>query len=98
MRVNLSHDLGREEVRRRMRDRSHEIAGFFPGGIATVDTSWPTEDRMDLLITVVGKRVNGAVEVFDNQVTIEIDLPFALSVMRPALESAVKTEASKLLK
>lgn len=98
MRVNLPHDLGREEVRRRMRERSHEIATFFPGGIATVDTSWSDEDQMDLLITVLGKQVSGAVEVYDDHVTIAIDLPLSLSMMKGVLESAVRTEASKLLK
>ena len=56
MRVHLPHDLGKEEVRKRMHERSHEIAGYFPAGMATIETSWPDEDQMDLLVTAVGSR------------------------------------------
>ena len=48
MRVPIAHDLPKEEVRRRLRERSHEIANFVPGGMAEVTTGWPGEDRMTL--------------------------------------------------
>lgn len=43
MRVPIPHDLPREEVRRRLSSRSHEIARFIPGGMAQVTTDWPNE-------------------------------------------------------
>ena len=42
MRVPLSHDLGKDEVRRRLQSRSHEIGQYVPGGLADVTTSWPS--------------------------------------------------------
>ena len=53
MRVKLPHDLPREEVRRRMRAHSDEIASFFPAGLAKVTTSWSSDDRMDITAEVV---------------------------------------------
>ena len=44
MRVALPHDLGRDEVRRRLKERSHEIAGYLPGGMANVETDWVGDD------------------------------------------------------
>ena len=38
MRVPIAHQLPKEEVRRRLRERSHEIASFVPGGMADVKT------------------------------------------------------------
>jgi len=46
MEVAIPHQLGRDEVRSRMRARSHMIADGIPGGMAQVNTGWPTEDRM----------------------------------------------------
>ena len=51
MRVPIPHDIGKEEVRRRLHARSHEIGQFVPGGVADVQTAWPNEDRMDLSVT-----------------------------------------------
>lgn len=97
MRVHLPHDLGREEVRKRMRERSHEIAGYFPPGMASIDTSWPDEDQMDLLVTAVGQRIKGAVEVYEDEVVIEMNLPPMLSFLRGTLEKSVRSEGAKLL-
>ncbi|MDP5102683.1 MAG: polyhydroxyalkanoic acid system family protein [Erythrobacter sp.] len=97
MRVTLPHDLTREEVRRRMRAHTDEIAGFFPAGIAKVTTDWPSEDRMSIIAEVVGYSIPGGVDVRDNEVVIEMQLPAMLGLMRGPLEHAVKKEAGRLL-
>lgn len=97
MRFTLPHDLGREEVRRRLKERSHEIADHIPGGMASVDTHWPTENRMRLAVNAMGQQVSGDVEVHDTQVIFEITLPPALSFFAPMVESALKSNATKLL-
>jgi hypothetical protein len=97
MRVRLPHDLPKEEVRRRMRAHSDEIAGFFPPGLAKVTTGWPTEDRMDITAEVMGMSIPGGVDVRDGEVVITMDLPLLLSVMRSPLEAAVKKEGGRLL-
>jgi hypothetical protein len=97
MRVHLPHEIGKEEVRKRMRERSHEIAGYFPAGMATIETTWPDEDQMDLVVNAVGQSIKGAVEVYEDEVVIELNLPPMLSFLRGTLEKSVRTEASKLL-
>ncbi len=97
MRVTLPHDLSRDEVRRRMRAHASEIADFFPAGLASVSTGWPSEDRMDITAEVMGMTIPGGVEVRDSEVVIEMDLPMLLSVMRGPLEAAVKKEGGRLL-
>ncbi len=97
MKVNLPHSHGKAEVRRRLRERAHEIAGFFPAGTATVETNWPEEDRMDLTVTAMGQRVAGGVEIFDDEVAIELDLPAMLGFLRGTIEAAVRRNGTKLL-
>ncbi len=97
MRVSLPHDLGREEVRRRMHEHGHEIADYFPAGLAKVETSWSNKNRMDLHITAAGQRIEGGVNVGENEVMIELDLPAMLGFLRSTLEGAVREHGGKLL-
>jgi len=80
-----------------MHTHAHEIADYFPKGMAEVETSWPNEDRMDLHITAAGQRIEGGVSISEDNVVIEMDLPRVLGFMRGALERAVRSNASKLL-
>ncbi|MEL6528912.1 MAG: polyhydroxyalkanoic acid system family protein [Pseudomonadota bacterium] len=97
MRVTLPHSLGREEVRRRMHAHGHEIGSYFPPGMATVETSWPNEDQMDLAIMAAGQQIDGRIEVHENQVIIDMDLPAILGFLRGTLERAVRRHGGKLL-
>ncbi len=97
MRVTLPHNLGKDEVRRRMHKHADEIGGFFPAGLAKVTTGWPSEDRMSITAEVMGQSIPGEVLVRETEVEIAMDLPLLLSVMKGPLEAAVKKEAGRLL-
>lgn len=97
MRVALPHDLGREEVRRRLSARSHEIGDMIPGGLAQVTSNWPTDDLMELTIYALGQTITGDIEIYEAQVVIAFDLPPALSFLRPMIEGAVRNNATRLL-
>ena len=97
MRVPIKHQLGREEARRRLRTRSGEIAGLFPGMGAAVEVAWPSEDRMTTTVTVMGKTVHGHVDVEDDAVVFDIDLPMALAFVEPMIRSTIEAKGRKLL-
>ena len=98
MRVPISHKLGKAEVKRRLRERSGELAGLFPGGKADVAITWPLEDRMALQVSAMGQSVNAHVDVLDDSVVFEIDLPAALSFFAPMVRSVVEEKTQKLLR
>ena len=98
MRVPIPHSLGREEARRRLHERSGELAGMMPGGMADVTITWPSEDRMAIAVTAMGKLVQAAVEVGDSNVVVEVDLPLALKFFEPLVRGAVEVNGRKLLK
>ncbi|MBX7527790.1 polyhydroxyalkanoic acid system family protein [Qipengyuania vesicularis] len=97
MRVPLPHNLGKEEVRRRLRERSHEIGDAIPGGMAQVTTSWPNEDCMALGIDAMGNRIGAQVLIEETQVIFEVDLPAALSFVEPMIAGAIRKKGQKLL-
>ena len=97
MRVAIPHSLPREDVRRRIRERSGELAGIVPGGIATVETGWRGEDTMDMAITAMGQTVHGAVEVADSEIAITFDLPPQLGMLAAMIEAKIREKGQKLL-
>ncbi len=97
MRVAVPFDIPRAEVRDRLKNRSHEIAHQIPGGVAEVETDWPSEDRMNLTVNALGQKLRGTVDIEDNQLVFQIALPMALSFIEPVVAGAIKQQGQKLL-
>jgi len=97
MEVPIPHNLGREEVRHRLRTRSHMIADGIPGGMAQVTTGWPSEDRMTLDIAAMGQALTGHIDVEDHQVVLHMELPPALGFLKPIVEGAIRQQGQKML-
>jgi len=68
-----------------------------PGGMAEVDVSWPDEDTMAVNVVTMGQSLNSRVLIEDKQVVFEVDLPMALSFVKPVIESAIRSKGEKLL-
>lgn len=97
MRFAVPHQLDKEEVRRRFRTRSHEIADHVPGGMAQVDVSWAHDDRMDLTIAALGQQLRGHIDIAEREVVFVFDLPSALGFIEPMIRKAVAAKGQKLL-
>lgn len=97
MRVAVPHNLGREEVRRRLHDRLPEVSQIIPGGFADVQTGWASEDRATLLIRAMMQEVSGFIDIEDAQVVFTVNLPPALSFVEPAIRGAIEDKGRKLL-
>lgn len=97
MQVAIPHQLGRDEVRRRLKGSSHEIVDAIPGGMADVATDWPSDDRMNMAIQAMGQSLNGYIEIADDQVLFFMDLPPALGFIKPLVEGAIRKGGQKLL-
>ena len=97
MQVAIPHSLGKDTVRERLRTRGHLIGEGIPGGMADVQTAWPSEDRMALAVSALGQTVNAYVDIEDNQVVFVVDVPPALGFVKPIIEGAIRQQGEKLL-
>lgn len=97
MRVPIQHNLPKEEVRRRLRERMPELPAHMPGGAADVSTRWPDEDTMELSVGAMGQTVHTKVSIEEAQVIVELDLPPMLSFFKPLIAAAVSDKGTKLL-
>ncbi len=97
MEVAIPHDLGKDVVRERLRSRIHKLGDAIPGGMAQVETSWPSEDRMALDVAAMGQVLRGHIEIEERQILFVMDLPPALSFIEPIVEGAIRQSGQKML-
>ena len=97
MQVAIPHSLGKDEARRRLKSRAHEIANFIPGGMADVQVAWLGEDRMSMAVAAMGQRVDGTIDVEERQVLFTVNLPPSLGFVEPMIRSAIEAKGRKLL-
>ncbi len=93
--VDLPHQLGAEEARRRIDGKIGTLKDHIPGG-ADVRTAW-NGDRLDLLVAAMGQELNAALDVRETFVRVEVLLPPALGFFGKAIELALKRGGAALL-
>ena len=98
MRVAIPHTLDNAEVRHRLSSRTPELAGFIPGGLATVDHDWIDDDHMRLVVGALGQSVVARLDLEERQVVVNIELPPALAFVGGAIEKAIRDKGTKLLR
>lgn len=93
--VDLPHQLGRVEARRRIESNIHKLTGFIPGG-ATVSHEWQG-DRLDLDVGAMGQTVTARIEIEEQLVRCHIMLPGLLGMLARPIEAALRSKGSELL-
>ena len=93
--VDIPHKLGREGARARLAGGVGKIGSMFPGG-GTVQESWQG-DTLHFTVTAMGQSIASRLEVFDDRVHAEVDLPPMLALFAGKIREKLLREAPKLL-
>jgi hypothetical protein len=97
MQIDLPHQLGRIEAKRRIQSRIGELAGHMPGGMAEVRTAWPEEYRLALDVAAMGQQVAAKIDVDEHVVRLDLQLPMMLRFASGAIEAAIQRKGGELL-
>lgn len=95
--VEIPHELGREEARRRIAEgtaKARDALGR--SGIAINTLDW-TGDRLDYSVTALAQTVTGQIDVGQDSVRVEVRLPLLLSVFAAKIQKIVGREGNSLL-
>ena len=95
--IDIPHNLGREEAKRRLKGRIGELSSHIPGGAADVRSAWPSENRMTLDVDAMGQSVGTVLDVEDTHVKLQLRLPAMLSFMSGVIEKAIRAGGAKVL-
>ena len=95
MSVDVPHNLGAAEARRRIEGGTGKLVGRLPAG-ATAKPTW-IGNRLQLDISALGQEMKANVDVQDKLVRVEVVLPLALSFLRPLIETGIRRTGGELL-
>jgi hypothetical protein len=97
VRIDIPHALGRAEARKRIDEgfgRLEQQLGA--GALAKVERRWE-EDRLLFRAQAIGQSLTGRLDVLDNAVRIEIDLPPILAAIAGRITGRLQKETQLLL-
>ena len=93
--ITISHELGKEEALRRIRPSLGKAAESFP--VLKVDEEVWSDDRMDFRVRALGQIAVGNVQVADDNVRLEVTLPWLLHKFAEAVQTTISGRGRILL-
>ncbi len=93
--IDLPHSLGAQEAKRRMQDGIHKLKDHIPGG-ANVQSSW-SGDRLNLNVGAMGQTVDARLDVLENKIHLEVQLPPMLSFLAGPIEKVLRRQGTEML-
>ena len=94
--VNIPHQLGRVEARRRIEAGFAKLIHQLPGSGGACSQRWEG-DRLVFGVTAMGQTIAGVINVLDAAVTIEIDLPGILGMVASGIKDRLQKVGQLLL-
>lgn len=93
--IDLPHNLGVEEAKRRIERGIGRLPTYIPGG-AQVD-SRAEGDRIHLRVRAMGQGITGTIDVEDTKVRLEMMLPAFLAMFAGKIEGLLRGKAAEVL-
>lgn len=96
IKVDIPHKLPREAARTRIEESFGKLRQDMLGGMVKFEDVW-TDDHLDFRARVMGQSVTGRLDVLDDAVHVEIDLPAFLAAIAEKLKGRLRKEGQILL-
>ena len=94
--VLIPHKLGREEARRRLQTGLGTIRSRFGDKLTAVEDSW-TGDHADFRVVALGQSVSGKLDVMEEQVRVEVELPWFLALIAEKAKALITKQGQLML-
>jgi len=94
--VSLPHTLGKEEARRRLQAGIGKAASQF-GAVISIDEEIWSADRLTFKITALKQQASGTVDVYDDHVQLELQLPWLLAGIAHGAQAIIRERGQRLL-
>jgi hypothetical protein len=94
--VSIPHDLGKAEAIRRLQHGVGQMKSQFGEKIASVESSW-AGDRMDFRVGALGQNVAGHLDVTEDAVRVEVQLPWVLAMIAEKAKGFIQKQGTLML-
>jgi hypothetical protein len=95
--VRVPHSLGREEVRRRLDAALVRARDEFGDKIGELDATWDGEDRLRLLLTVMGMQIDSEVEIQPAELLVKLQIPGMAGLFAGKIKQGIEERLGGLL-
>ena len=93
--VDLPHNLGKDEARRRIASNIHKLEQHIPGG-ANVQSGWAA-DQLNLDVHALGDSVKATIDVEESKVRVKVLLPGLLGMFAAPIQAMLQKKGNVLL-
>jgi hypothetical protein len=94
--MSVQHKLTQEEAMNRIKNLLSEVKNQYAGSIDKLHEEWNGNSNT-FNFTAMGFSVSGVLTVLPSEITLACDLPFAASLFKGKIESAIRDKAETLL-
>jgi hypothetical protein len=95
--VRVPHQLGREEVRRRLDAARVRARDEFGEKLGDLDATWDGEERLRLLLTVMGMKIDGEVEIQVTELVVRVQVPGMAGLFAGRIREGIEERLGGLL-
>jgi hypothetical protein len=95
--INIPHQLGAAEAKRRLEGGMASLGQQVPGGLSEFRQDW-NGDQLSFAATAMGQTISGLAHVLENEVRLEINLPGLLGMIAGKLKGKIEDQGRLLLK
>jgi putative polyhydroxyalkanoate system protein len=94
--VSIPHQHGKAEATRRLRDGMGQLKSQFGDKLASIEQRWEG-DRMNFNVGAMGQTVTGHVDVMDDSVRVEVNLPWLLQMVANKAKTLIQKQGTLML-
>jgi hypothetical protein len=94
--VSIPHSLGKVEAVRRLQHGVSQMKSQLGDKIASFDEQWAS-DRMSFRVGAMGQTIDGHLEVMEDSVRVEVQLPWILSIVAEGVKTFVRKQGTLML-
>jgi putative polyhydroxyalkanoate system protein len=94
--ITIPHQLGREEAKRRIAEQASQLQSQHGGMLERVEQRWEG-DTLHFLVGAVGQSISGTLRVADQDVHLEVALPWMLAMLAGTVKKQIEKQGHKLL-
>jgi hypothetical protein len=94
--VTISHELGRDEARRRLDDGLNQIRRLVAPFTSSLEYRW-VGYRLEFAAAAMRQSISGHVDIEDRLLRIELGLPALLQLFARTISRLIRAEGSRLL-
>ena len=94
--LEVPHELGAAEAKSRLERFIEMLQGKFQEKVSDLSQGW-TGNTLNFGFKTFGIKINGAIDVQENALKVDGDIPFAAMMFKGKIESEIREQLGRLI-